>query len=96
MSAAKKALFYCKECGNEMTKWAGQCPACKNWNTVVEAPDNYRSKKNIKGLTERIREASVRKSLSEVSTEEELRIDTRIGELPRAGDKRYCAFGSSV
>ncbi len=83
MSAAKKALFYCKECGNEMTKWAGQCPACKNWNTVVEAPDNYRSKKNIKGLTERIREASVRKSLSEVSTEEELRIDTRIAELNR-------------
>ena len=23
-------------CGNESTKWLGQCPACKEWNTFVE------------------------------------------------------------
>ncbi|MCQ2158379.1 MAG: DNA repair protein RadA [Bacteroidales bacterium] len=33
-----KTLWYCTSCGNEMSKWMGQCPACKEWNTVVEAP----------------------------------------------------------
>ena len=26
-----KTLFYCTDCGNELPKWAGQCPACKAW-----------------------------------------------------------------
>ena len=30
-----KTLFYCTECGNEMPKWQGKCPACGAWNTVV-------------------------------------------------------------
>lgn len=35
---AKKitTVFFCKECGHESTKWMGQCPACKKWNTLVE------------------------------------------------------------
>ena len=24
------------ECGTETPRWAGQCPACKSWNTLVE------------------------------------------------------------
>ena len=26
----------CNSCGNEFVKWAGQCPACHEWNTLVE------------------------------------------------------------
>ena len=33
-----QTMFYCTECGNELPKWAGQCPACKAWNTIVERP----------------------------------------------------------
>ena len=33
-----KTLFYCTECGNETPKWAGKCPACGAWNTIVEQP----------------------------------------------------------
>lgn len=35
---AKKitTVFFCQECGHESTKWMGQCPACKKWNTLVE------------------------------------------------------------
>ena len=33
-----KTLFYCTECGNELPKWQGQCPACRAWNTIVEQP----------------------------------------------------------
>ena len=33
-----KTLFYCTECGNETPKWAGKCPACGAWNTIVGPP----------------------------------------------------------
>nr|WP_330374411.1 hypothetical protein [Lachnobacterium bovis] len=33
---AKKTVFFCQECGYESTKWLGQCPGCKEWNTFVE------------------------------------------------------------
>ena len=39
MTMAKiHTLWYCTSCGNESSKWMGQCPACKEWNTMVEAP----------------------------------------------------------
>ncbi|MBE6564160.1 MAG: DNA repair protein RadA [Ruminococcaceae bacterium] len=33
---AEKRLYCCTECGNTTTKWYGQCPACKSWNTIEE------------------------------------------------------------
>ncbi len=38
MAKAKSTLFFCKECGYESSKWLGQCPGCRQWNTMVEAP----------------------------------------------------------
>ena len=38
MAPKAKTLWYCTSCGNESPKWMGQCPACKEWNTMVEAP----------------------------------------------------------
>ncbi|HEV2131490.1 MAG TPA: ATPase domain-containing protein, partial [Longimicrobiaceae bacterium] len=34
--AKAKTVFICTECGNETLRWQGQCPACKEWNTLVE------------------------------------------------------------
>jgi DNA repair protein RadA/Sms len=30
------AVYACQSCGAVQTKWAGQCPACAAWNTLVE------------------------------------------------------------
>ena len=30
------AFFACQSCGATQSKWAGQCPACGGWNTLVE------------------------------------------------------------
>jgi len=30
------AVYVCQSCGATQTKWAGQCPACDAWNTLVE------------------------------------------------------------
>ncbi len=36
MAKAKNTIFFCGECGYESTKWMGQCPACKAWNSFKE------------------------------------------------------------
>jgi len=33
-----KTVWYCTSCGNESPKWMGRCPACGEWNTMVEEP----------------------------------------------------------
>ena len=38
MAKKIKTVFFCSSCGHESAKWLGQCPACKEWNTMVEAP----------------------------------------------------------
>lgn len=43
MAPKPKTLWYCTACGNESPKWMGQCPACKEWNTMVEAPATPKS-----------------------------------------------------
>ena len=43
MAKKIKTLFYCSSCGHESSKWVGQCPACREWNTMVEAPLPARS-----------------------------------------------------
>lgn len=30
------SVFFCKECGYESSKWMGQCPSCKAWNSFTE------------------------------------------------------------
>jgi DNA repair protein RadA/Sms len=34
--SSSSVVFMCDNCGNELTKWSGQCPLCKEWNTVRE------------------------------------------------------------
>lgn len=38
MAGKLKTVWYCTSCGNESPKWMGRCPACGEWNTMVEAP----------------------------------------------------------
>ena len=49
MAKGKTTAFFCKECGYETSKWLGQCPGCKEWNTFVEELVT----KKTKGLTGR-------------------------------------------
>lgn len=82
MAKGKSTAFFCKECGYESAKWMGQCPACKEWNTFVEEPV---AKTKSKGLTSSVLSGGVAKPspVSEISLDEEDRIQTSIGELDR-------------
>lgn len=38
MAKKIRTVFFCSSCGHESAKWVGQCPACREWNTMTEAP----------------------------------------------------------
>ncbi len=43
MATKAKTVWYCTSCGNESPKWMGRCPACGEWNTMVEEPKAART-----------------------------------------------------
>ena len=36
MAVKTRSVYRCTECGGESLRWAGQCPTCGEWNTLVE------------------------------------------------------------
>lgn len=79
MAKGKKTIYFCQNCGHEETKWLGQCPACKEWNTFVEEKV-VASSVSGKGKTDR--EVQI-VPLSQVSADDHKRIETGISELDR-------------
>ena len=81
---AAKSVFYCTECGNETAKWAGQCPACGAWNTIVEQAAPKAAAAKGRGGAAIRDNASVRaRPIDDMSITEELRFPTGMGELDR-------------
>lgn len=80
--AKNKSVFYCQNCGFESTKWMGQCPGCKEWNTFVEEVVKAASLKNV-GKGAAVRSGSAPAVLADITIQEEARIQTRIVELDR-------------
>ncbi len=77
---AKTSVFFCTECGNETTKWAGRCPACGAWNTIVEqaAP---KAAPSAKGRS--VQPRAKAHPIDDLDASEELRFSTGMGELDR-------------
>ena len=78
MAKGKKTIYFCQNCGHEAGKWLGQCPACKEWNTFVE--EKITVSKSVG--TREYQELNV-VPLSQVKTEAEERIGTKMEELDR-------------
>ena len=81
MATKTKSLWFCTNCGNESPKWMGRCPACGEWNTMVEAPAEPK-----KGAsTARAAASSERKPrrLKDIDYSTEARMSLGIGELDR-------------
>ena len=74
-----KTIFYCTECGNETPKWAGRCPACGAWNSIVEQAD-----KPVKSGRKPASARAVKPvPITEIGTADEIRFSTGMGELDR-------------
>ncbi|MCI9403772.1 MAG: DNA repair protein RadA [Oscillospiraceae bacterium] len=84
--AKEKTVFFCTDCGNELLRWQGQCPACGAWNTIAEKPSAPKSKvpKSNSGRREGGRVGFGRpRPIREVETTDELRFETGMNELDR-------------
>lgn len=87
MAKGKDTAFFCKECGYESAKWFGQCPACKEWNTLVEEP--VLKAKAVKGVVDMGTRSGGRGQrqtpvkLSEINISDTDRTTTNIKELDR-------------
>ncbi len=79
--AKTKTVFYCQNCGYESSKWMGQCPSCREWNTFVEEP-KIEHKKETAGVVQRDNAAQPR-TLSEIEPSEETRMSTGMKEFDR-------------
>ena len=79
--AKNSYMYFCSECGYESSKWMGQCPGCKAWNTFVEEKVSSTHKGKKTGSFSDIKKSP--STLSEISMEEEERLQTGIGELDR-------------
>ncbi|WP_297527437.1 DNA repair protein RadA [Thiohalobacter sp.] len=79
--AKVKTLYNCSACGAQSPKWAGQCPDCGAWNTLVEAVATA-----VGGEGRFAGYAGARsavRALGEVAPGEETREATGLGELDR-------------
>ncbi len=83
MAKKNATVFYCQSCGYESSKWMGQCPGCREWNTFVEETVSKAELKNIGGMSRKSAERVQPTLLSEIQAAETDRILTGIGELDR-------------
>ncbi len=78
----EKIRFVCTDCGEEHSKWAGQCAGCGAWNTLVEQV--IASEKKTSGrFAGYAGEAAQVVELGKVEAQQETQTPTGIAELDR-------------
>ena len=80
-SSRASSLFVCSGCGEQTARWAGRCPGCGEWNTLVE--EAARGGSGSSPQSRRTSQAAAARPvvLSEVEASEQRRLRTGIGEL---------------
>lgn len=81
MATKSKTVFVCSECGYETPKWAGKCPGCGEWNTMVE--DVRLPQKSAVSAAPRPAHTFSATPLSQINAADEHRFVTGISELDR-------------
>ena len=79
--AKTKVVYYCSSCGNETPKWQGKCPACGEWNTLLEHIEKPTPIPKIRTSSLDISKNAQR--IQDVDSQQELRFSTGMGELDR-------------
>ena len=82
MAKGKTSIFFCQSCGYESSKWMGQCPGCKEWNTFVEEVVDKKSAGTLAKQKVTASEAKVL-PLSQIEMTYDKRVSTDMKELDR-------------
>jgi DNA repair protein RadA/Sms len=84
MAGKVKLLYQCTQCGFESPKWAGKCPGCGQWNTLVEiAKETLSSPQRNAAATRALNSTARPTPINEISTDDEHRYHTGLSELDR-------------
>lgn len=75
-----KSAFVCQQCGKESPKWQGRCPACQEWNSLVETVVTITSQETSAWL---YTEDNAPKELSGLKAEKSPRLVFPMTELNR-------------
>ena len=79
--AKRKTVYVCGDCGADFAKWQGQCPECKEWNTLTSlSVETAASASRKKGFAGQLESAQ---TLAEVSSEQMPRITSGLKEFDR-------------
>ncbi len=79
-----KTAWFCTSCGAESSKWQGKCPACGEWNTMVEERVVSDDKKSRSLTPSRMKAPRSKPQLiHEIETADEQRIKMPSAELNR-------------
>lgn len=79
MAVKQKSVWFCSSCGADFPKWEGRCPACGEWNTLVEEKVSATKKQGLIKSSPRQRPQKV----SEIDTVDSPRINMPSRELNR-------------
>jgi DNA repair protein RadA/Sms len=77
--ARTRTVYLCTECGEDTPRWQGQCPSCREWNTLVEQSVGPRSPRGT--TAPRPAEGPDPIALRDVQAEAGERWSTGVGEL---------------
>ena len=81
MANKVKSVWFCTSCGHESSKWMGKCPACGEWNTMVEETvatgKRQNQSANVPGKSQKPM------PLSEIDSSKESRISLNNNEFDR-------------
>ena len=82
MAKGKTSVFFCQCCGYGSSKWMGQCPGCKEWNSFVEEIVDKKSTVSGGKQNSVLAETKIL-PLSAIEMTQEERISTKMRELDR-------------
>ena len=78
-----KKSYVCQNCGHHSPMWTGQCPECREWNTLEENLFSNDSARELNHSTQLDLEEDGPKICQEISSQENDRVLTGIREFDR-------------
>ncbi len=80
--ARQSIQYQCQECATVLTKWSGQCPDCKGWNSIIEMQPLEASPRSRSNWAEQKPTTEI-VTLDSISDTATTRFSTQIDELDR-------------
>ena len=79
----EKVVYYCKVCGNEHSKWHGQCKYCQEWNSLKEVKASYLGAKSQAQIGSFFKKENLPLRINEINSDNEARLSIEDSEWNR-------------